>query len=146
MLGSSRPAVGAAAAVLIALLFVPQVMAAGPATISVNHGGAGSSQANPVVVPVGDSQGQVITFSNANKAKSTSALVVTAPGNGFSILDNTCKGALGPNKSCAVTVAYLGAEPSPGTTAQLGVSSKTPPPSAVAYLRVAPLSLGALCR
>ena len=146
--GRARLAGVAAAAALMALLLVPEVMAAGPAVIAVNNGGPGSSEANPVSVPVGNAQGQVITFTNRDKSKSTTALVVTAPGNGFSIVGNTCSGtALGPNKSCTVTVAYLGTQPSPGTTAQLSVRPKTPPPAAaIAYLRVGPLGLGDLCR
>jgi hypothetical protein len=112
----------AGAGVLLALVLAPAAMAGSVAVISVNDGSYGASAATPVSVAVGDAQGQAIAFTNRDKSRSTSALVVSPPGNGFSIVADKCSGvALGPNKSCTVTVAYQGAG-SP------------------------PLDLGALCR
>jgi hypothetical protein len=145
---TARRSLAAAVGALLTLTLVSTATAGSPAKIVVNGGGAGSSAANPVIVTAGSATGQVVTFSNSDKSKSTTALVVTPPGNGFSIVSDGCTGlALGPRKSCTVRVAFLASAPPTGQTAQLRIASKTPPPAeGIAYLRVNTLAPADMCR
>ena len=125
-----------AAAVATVFLVVPSFgVAADGVMLSV------SPTTSPIVLGLGGSQ--VVTVTNADKAKGTSALTValaqSAVGAGFSISQNSCSGvALGPRKSCTVTVRY---RTTPGPigveTAVLTVSSKKPDASVTASFRTA---------
>ena len=121
------------------VLVVPSFGVAAPAVML--SASPDSSAASPIVLGLGGSQ--VVTVANADKAKSTSALTValvqSAVGAGFSISQNSCSGAaLGPRKSCTVTVGY---RTTPGPTgietAVLTVSSKKPDASVTASFRTA---------
>jgi VCBS repeat-containing protein len=98
-----------------------------------------SSTGSPIVLGLGGSQ--VVTVTNGDKAKGTSALTVglvqSAVGAGFSISQNSCSGiALGPRKSCTVTVSYRTTPGPTGVeTAVLTVSSKKPDASVTAHFR-----------
>jgi hypothetical protein len=80
---------------------------------------------------------QKVTFTNTGGA-STSALVVSlakSPSSAaFVITQNLCAGvALGPKKTCTVTISLPGSAPSSPETATLTVMSKKPLASAMAY-------------
>jgi VCBS repeat-containing protein len=86
---------------------------------------------------------QKITITN-DDGKSTGALTVTLskspPTAGFMISSDLCSGvALGPNKTCSVTVSYPGAAPQATQTATLTVASKKPLVATVSsYFSIAP--------
>ena len=78
-----------------------------------------------------------VTFTNAAGSKSTSALTTSLVGAGFEITTNGCAGlALGPSKSCQMSVRYPGPAPVTTATATLTVQSKKPAAIASATLTV----------
>jgi hypothetical protein len=100
-----------------------------------------ASSGSPCVLTAGGA-GISVTFQNT-QGKSTAALAATlvqSPANaGFKITSDACSGtALGPNKTCRVTVAYTKAAPTTSQTATLTVATKkTPVQSASTYFTVA---------
>ena len=92
---------------------------------------------SPLVLTAGDSTGRTVTFMNGDKSVSTTALVVTLTGTGFSKVADGCSGvALGPRKSCSVRVAYPGPVPLAQQNASLTVASKNRASSSTALLTV----------
>ena len=127
--------VGISVAVLAMTTTVSAAIAAAPALITANPP---SSLAAPIVLTAGDATGRTITFSNGDKSVSTSALVVTLIGSGFSKVSDTCSGiALGPRKTCSVRVAFAGAA-SAASNASMTVGAKNKPAAATSYFTVLP--------
>jgi uncharacterized repeat protein (TIGR01451 family) len=94
---------------------------------------------SPLVLTPGDGTGVTVTFMNGDKTKSTSALAATLTGTGYSKAADGCSGvALGPRKSCSVTVTYPGPVPTTQQDAFLTVGAKTGPPSVTSYFTVLP--------
>src|SRR5215472_6138262 len=97
-----------------------------------------SSSASPIVLAAGSSR--TVTFTN-NGGVSTSVLrtsLSASPSNaGFTISSDLCSGvALGPMKSCSVTVSYHGAAPRSIQTAVLILASKKELVSISSYFRL----------
>lgn len=99
-----------------------------------------ASSGAPCVLTAG-AAGTSVSVQNAD-GKSTatlSATLVQSPANaGFVITSDSCSGtALGPSKTCSVTVAYTKVAPTTNQTATLTVSTKKAPiQSASAYFTV----------
>jgi hypothetical protein len=126
-------------------LVAPIASAAGtPATAPALSIDPSSSADAPLVLLPGERV--TFTVSNAVNARSTAVLVVSLSGDGFSLIDDGCGGtALGPRRSCTVTI---GAPDTPSTitrtasitvagritdrvalvTAFVAVEATTPPP------------------
>ena len=120
------------------LLVVLSAGAAPPAGISAL---SCSSSSSPCVLAPGGAA-QTVTFANLN-GRSTTALTVAlarSPSTAaFAIVSNSCSGvALGPRKTCQVSVEYTQAAPAQAQTATVTVATKkTPIQSASAYFAVA---------
>lgn len=118
-LGAVVSAVGLVAATL---LVGQQAQAAPAGTLQVTPS---STAASPLVVPP---SGVAVTVRNTDRRKSTSALVtvLSSADPGYSTVDGCSGVALGPGKSCTVTVTYAGEAPWPSSRATLTVASKKP--------------------
>jgi hypothetical protein len=136
---SGKALFGVAVAGAVSLTMASGSMAAAPAVITASPV---SSAAAPIVLAAGDAAGRTITFSNGDKSVSTGALVVTLSGAGFSRVSDGCSGvALGPKKSCSVTVTFAGPAPPSVRNASLTVGAKNKAPSATSFLTVLPATV-----
>src|SRR5437764_11949901 len=126
---------------LLALAFLPAITADASATPSLTATPA-STAASPIVISPGSVQ--TATFSNASGSRSTGALqviFVTSPsGSDLSISSDSCThSALGPGRSCQVSVAYGPTAPAHVQTASLTVQGRAPGSSSLSvYFWVRP--------
>jgi VCBS repeat-containing protein len=127
---------------MVAAMLVPVADAPAAASPPMLTATPTSTSAAPLVMTAGG-QPQTITVINRERSKATSALAVTLSEDpstaGFSISSDLCSGvALGPSKSCTVTVAYPGSTAPPTEeTATLTVASKKARASVSSYFEIA---------
>jgi hypothetical protein len=131
---TTRLTLAAAAALLALALTASAAIAAPPGALTADPPG-------PFTLTAGASQ--TVTFKNPGTKGSTSALTATLTGAGFTKTDGCTGTALGPRKSCSITVTAPSSVPIAGATATLTVTPKNRhlAPVTVSFTAVQPATL-----
>jgi hypothetical protein len=119
VLRTTRLTLAAPAALLALLLTASGAIAAPPGKLTADPTG-------PVTLGATGPSRQTVTFKNPDTDGSTAALTATLTGAGFTKRDGCTGTALGPGKSCTVTVSAPSTVPITGATATLTVTPKNP--------------------